>query len=129
MEFTKESCRQIKSKRAFSTVAIDQAREQINACVKGDNGATASVGLRENPAALLRRVISGLELARLIGKFESSTEKRYYSDRPTRSKKKKAQVVFAADVKPLSAAIEEIGTPSTGQNGDLLVLDSRNIAG
>ena len=40
-----------KSRHAFSAIAIDQDREQNNACVKGDGGA---VGLTENPAALHR---------------------------------------------------------------------------
>jgi hypothetical protein len=42
--------------RAFSNIAIDQAHEQNNACVKGDGGA---VGLTQSPAALRRRMVSG----------------------------------------------------------------------
>ena len=40
-----------KTGRAFSNIAIDQAHEQNNACVKGDGGA---VGLTWNPTALRR---------------------------------------------------------------------------
>ena len=40
-----------KSSKRFSAIAIDQAREQNNAIVKGDGGA---VGLTENPSALRR---------------------------------------------------------------------------
>ena len=41
--------------------------------MKGDGGA---VGLTENPAALRRWMVSGPEMARLIGEFEVSTKKR-----------------------------------------------------
>ena len=40
---------QPKTTCAFSAMALDQAHEQINACVKGDGGV---VGLTENPSAL-----------------------------------------------------------------------------
>ena len=52
-----------KSSRAFSAIAIDQAHEQNNASVKGDGGA---VGLTENSKALLRWMVSGPEMARLV---------------------------------------------------------------
>ena len=55
----------------FSAIAIDQVHEQNNAIVKGDEGA---VGLTENPAALRRWMISGLEAARLITEFEASSD-------------------------------------------------------
>lgn len=35
----------------FSSITIDQAHEQMNACIKGDCGA---MGLPDNPSALLR---------------------------------------------------------------------------
>ena len=54
---------------AFSAIAIDQAHEQNNAHVKGDGGA---VGLTENPSALRRWMVSGPEMARVIGEFEDS---------------------------------------------------------
>ena len=45
-------------------MAIDQAHEQNNATVKGDGGA---IGLTENPTALCCWMVSGPEMARLIG--------------------------------------------------------------
>ena len=45
-----------KSKRLFSSIAIDQAHEQINTLVKGDGG---TVGLTDNHSALLRWMVAG----------------------------------------------------------------------
>ncbi|KAG1674196.1 Arachidonate 12-lipoxygenase, epidermal-type [Nymphon striatum] len=52
-----------KTKKIFSSIAIDQAHELNNACIKGDGGA---VGLTNNPAALRRWMIAGPEVARVI---------------------------------------------------------------
>ena len=52
-----------KTSRKFSGIALDQAHEQLNDLIKGDGGA---VGLTENPSALLRWVIAGPEIARVI---------------------------------------------------------------
>ena len=56
-----------KSARSFSKLALDHAREQNNALIKGDGSA---VGLTENPVALRRWMIGGSEIARLIQEFE-----------------------------------------------------------
>ncbi|VDI04846.1 Hypothetical predicted protein [Mytilus galloprovincialis] len=54
-----------KTEKKFSCMAIDQAHEQNNACVKADGGA---VGLTENPGALRRWMVAGPEMARLTSK-------------------------------------------------------------
>ena len=54
-------------------MAIDESHEQNNACVKGDGGA---VGLTENPSALLRWMVSGPEMARIIGEFRTVLDKK-----------------------------------------------------
>lgn len=46
----------------FSSIPIDQAHEQNNACIKGDGGA---VGLTDNPSALRRWMVAGPEVARV----------------------------------------------------------------
>ena len=61
----------------FSGIAIDQAYEQNNASGKGDGG---GVGLTENPAALRRWMVTGPEMARLIGEYEVSTMKKKKTD-------------------------------------------------
>ena len=49
-----------KTKRLFSSIALDHAHEQVNAIMKSKGGA---VGLTENPAALRRWMVTGPELA------------------------------------------------------------------
>ena len=58
-----------KTNRAFSSIALDHAHEQVNALVKGQGGA---VGLTENPAALRRWMVAGPELSRMVEEFEGS---------------------------------------------------------
>ena len=81
-----------KTKHEFSAIAIDQTHEQNNASVKGDGGA---VGLTENPAAMRRWMISGPEMARVIGEFEFSTKKRQDKDWRHHEQKKHVQMAFA----------------------------------
>ena len=92
--------------------------------MKGDGGA---VGLTENPSALQCWMVSGPEMARLIGEFESSVMEKQDRDCCHHEQKRHTQVVFARDVKALSAAMEDMGNPFTEESSDLLVLDSRNI--
>lgn len=68
-QFTSGSFVVHKTKRPFSSIALDHAHEQENASIKGDGGA---VGLTENPAALRRWMISGPETARMIEGFEEA---------------------------------------------------------
>lgn len=119
-----------KTKRPFSAITIDQAHEQNNKVVKGDGGA---VGLLQNPKALLRWMVAGPELARLIEEFEVN-----YLDRGTgktaRTNLKhhehtvSAQVKFAKEVCALVQVMEYMGNPFMEESDDLLVLDSRDIA-
>ena len=73
-------------------------------------------------------MVSGPEMARLIGEFEGSTKKKQDKDRCHHEQKKHVQTAFARDVQALSRAIEEMGNPFCESSSDLLVLDSRNIA-
>jgi hypothetical protein len=64
-----------KTTHNFSAIALDHAHEQNNASVKGDGGA---VGLTENPTALRRWMVSGPEMARVIGEcYWGEKEDRY----------------------------------------------------
>lgn len=58
-----------KTNRAFSSIALDHAHEQVNALVKGQGEA---VGLTENPAALWRWTVAGPELSPMVEEFEGS---------------------------------------------------------
>ena len=124
-EFKKENFAVRKTARRFSAIAIDQAHEQNNAAVKGDGGA---IGLTENPAALRRCMVSGPEMARVIGEFEMSTEKKKSTDFCHHEETKHVQKAFKRDVDCLAKTIEEYGNPFTENSSDLLVLDNRHIA-
>lgn len=115
-----------KTGRTFSNIAIDQAHEQNNACIKGDGGA---VGLTQNLAALQRWMVSGPEMARLIEEFQASMGKpEKESDRRHHEQTKNRQMAFFNHVKALSNVIEEMGNPFTDESNDLLVLDTRDLA-
>ena len=98
-----------KTKRPFSSIAIDQAHEQNNKVVKGDGEA---VGLLQNPKALLRWMVGGPELARVIGEFEDNcldggagktTRTNLKHHKHTAS----AQVKFATEVGALIQVLED----------------------
>jgi len=124
-EFLKGNFTVKKTSHTFSAIAIDQAHEQNNACVKGDGGA---VGLTENPAALRRWMVSGPEMARVIGEFEASAEKRHVPDSRHHEQTKHVQTAFARDVKSLTDTISEMGNPFCENTVDLLTLDSRDLS-
>ena len=123
-EFLKGKFTVKKTTHSFSAMAVDQAHEQNNASVKGDGGA---VGLTENPAALQRWMVSGPEMARVIGEFESFTEERKRTDTRHHEQTKHAQKAFAKNVKALAAVIEDMGNPFSEKSSDLLVLDTRDL--
>ena len=60
-----------KTHRSFSSIVLDHAHEQNNSIVKGDGGA---IGLTENSSQLMRWMVAGPEMARVIGEFEDSVQ-------------------------------------------------------
>ena len=116
-----------KTPRRFSAIAIDQAHEQNNGMVKGDGGA---VGLTENPSALRRWMISGPEMARLVSEFEASmTTEVEVQGADHHEVQRSFQVSFFKDVKSLVTTIEDFGNPFLEESEDLIVLDTKEIAG
>jgi hypothetical protein len=118
-----------KTKRPFSALAINHAHEQNNKIVKGDGGA---VSLMENQRALLRWMVAGPEITRAVDDFETkclngsivvNIESKLKHHKDTEFVKN----FFAKEVK-----IDEMGNPfleeSGEESGNLLVLDSRNVA-
>ena len=108
---------------------MDQAHEQNNKCVKEDGGA---VGLTESPSQLLRWMVSGPELARIIGEFETSVENIVGSEIKLPALKhheqaRSRQIAFNREVQSLTSTIEGMGNPFTETSGDMLVLDTRQI--
>ena len=113
--------------KPFSAIAIDHAHEQNNAVVKGDGGA---IGLTQNPRALLRWMVAGPEIVRTIDGFETACLDNHIGrDNGRRHEHTMAvQVTFASDVQALVEVIEDLGNPFMEESGDLLVLDTRDIA-
>ena len=79
-------------------------RDRNNAAVKDDGGA---VDLSESPAALKCWMVSGPEMARVIGEFEASTEKRKKLDPRHHEEAKHVQKAFERDVRSLVTTIEQ----------------------
>ena len=86
----------------------------------------------QNPKALLRWVVAGPELARVIGEFEDKwlvggagkttrTNLKHYEHTAS------AQVNFATEVGALVQVLEHMGNPFMEESEDL-VLDSRDAA-
>ena len=98
-----------KTKPPFSSIAIDQAHEQNNKVVKGDGGA---VGLLQNPKALLRWMVGGPVLARVIGEFEDNcldggARKTTRTNPKHHEHTASAQVKFATEVGALVQVLED----------------------
>ena len=119
-----------KTQWKFSSIQIDHAHEQNNKCVKGDGGA---VGLTENTLELLRWMVSGPEIARVISEFQSTQElTKVNADQMEKDvwhheEVKGVQEAFAKEVKNLCSTIEEMGNPFKESSEDLLVLDTHDI--
>ena len=70
-----------KTAKAFSSIPLGQAHEQNNELIKGEGGV---IGITENPTALLRWMVAGPELARMVTEFECVEEEHHQSDsKPT----------------------------------------------
>ena len=82
-----------KTQRPFSCIALDQMHEQLIGSLKGDGGI---IGITENPEALRRFMIAGLELSCIVDEFEQSinctTDLKHYKQYP------KFQYKFKEDV-------------------------------
>ena len=118
-----------KSYRPFSSIPIDQAHEQNNKIVKGDGGA---IGLTESSSQLLRWMVAGPEISRIINEFKFSEEwmKKRHGEGPNvrhHEQMSSVQVTFQNQVKSLCSVIEEMGNPFLEQSEDLLVLGTREI--
>ena len=67
---TSDICYVLDTKRVFFTLAIAQAHEQNNALIKADGGA---VLLTEDHSALIRWMLTGPEVGRLLTTFEKTS--------------------------------------------------------
>ena len=60
-----------KRTNTFSSIPLDQAHEQNNKLIKGDG---RIIEIPENPGVLLRWMVAGPELARMVKEFETTIE-------------------------------------------------------
>ena len=111
-----------KTKRLFSSIALDHAHEQVNAIVKGEGGA---VGLTENPAALRRWMVAGPELSRMVDEFEEAISakesQKHHEQNPA------TQSAFAKDVLSLVSSFEELGNPFKENGEELTALHTKDV--
>ena len=99
--------------------------------MKGDGGA---LGLTENISQLMRWMVAGPEMARVIGEFNDSVEniREKQSKGPDikhHEQVKSVQSTFAKQVWSFCHTIEEMANPFKEQTSDLLVIDTRYIVG
>ena len=114
-----------KSGRPFSAMGLDQAHEQLNACVKGTGGA---VGVTEKPEALLRWMVAGPEVARIVSEFEQASGSRadgdmFYHHEQTKSQ----QAAFVNHVTSLVNTFEEMGNPFIDEGCELYAIDTHVV--
>ncbi len=97
--------------------------------MKADGGA---IGLTEKPAALLRWMVAGPEMARVVGVFLCEFDKkeasshlrnsiRHHEDKPG------VQAAFLKNVKTLVATMNDMGNPFSDTSGDMIVIDTREV--
>ena len=113
-----------KTKRSFSSIALDQAHEQCNALVKGEGGA---VGLTNNPSALRRWMVAGPEIARMVEEFEKQAFHGEATDLDHHERLPSFQVTFSTQVNELVVTMEEMGNPFIEDSHYLFALDTKDI--
>ena len=119
-----------KTSRLFSAISLNQAHEQVNACIKGDGGA---VGLTDDPNALRHWMVAGPEVAQAIGEFQAAMEavQRDNTEEPLESghheENESWQKLFVKDVRSLTSSIEKLGNPFEEDSKELLTLDTKQI--
>ena len=84
------------------------------------------MGLTENPSALRRWMISGPEMARLVSEFETEVEVQGADHHEVQ---RSSQVSFFKDMKSLVTTIKDFGNPFLEESEDLIVMDTKEIAG
>ena len=115
-----------KSNRKFSSIALDQAHEQMNKVVKGDGGA---IGLFDNDHSLKRWLLSGPEMARLITEFEEiwSVEEDSMLHHEQSLQRQKS---FFDDIKRMENVMSGYSNPFLSESDDMMnIYDSSIIDG
>lgn len=112
-----------KTKKPFSSVALDQAHEQV----KGEGRA---VGLTENTSALNRWMIAGSELATMVHEFQLSSTVSSADDNLKHLEQAYSyQNLFRNDLQSVINSFEDLGNPFTEEEEELMALDSKHVGG
>jgi len=110
----------------YSSIPIDQAHEQNNACIKKDNGA---VVLADNLSALCRWMVAGPEVARPIKEFQDQNQNRRRQTADTRhhDQTPSVQASFVKNVRSLVDIIEKMGNPFEDESQGVFKLDTKKM--
>ena len=115
-----------KSSHIFSTMALDQAHEQMNDQIKVDGDV---IGITDNPSALIKWITDGPEIARIINEFEVSFGIRLSKSTKHHDQSPSVQAKFAKHVKAMVAKFQELGNPFTEDSKDLVRMDTKEVMG
>lgn len=115
-----------KSAHVFSTMAMDQAHEQMNDHIKGDGGV---IGITDNPSALIKWITAGPEVARIIDDFENIAGTPVTKGTQHHDQEPSIQAQFARHVRAMVDTFEELGNPFIEDSKDLIVLDTKEVIG
>jgi len=94
------------------------------------NGTAGVTDLMQNPKAMLRWMIAGLEIARAITKFDTNcmmSNKRGSQQERHHEHTLSTQTSSARDMNTLVETIDSYGNPFDKETSDLSVLDTRDI--
>ena len=110
-EFMKGKFIITKTLNLFSKMAIDQAHEPESEKVKGEGGA---MGITEDPAALLRWMVAGPEVARVVHEFLAHQEGIFNGkEHLHHDQSPSIQRAFYLDVKSNSECMRDMENPFT----------------
>ena len=107
-EFLKGKFTFQKTKRAFSCLAEDQAHEQNNKIVKIDGGA---IGILQDPAALLKWMVAGPEITRMLQSFENEEPQYEDEDNGHHEDSDGQEKKFRKDTIAIKEVFSELGNP------------------
>jgi hypothetical protein len=121
-EFKKGNFVVCKSSKPFSSIAVDHAHEQCNKLIKDDGGA---IGLTGSEHALIRWMVAGPEIARMINEFEGTSNS---LSNKHHEQTQSFQKTFIKDVTSLIEAFEQYDNPFLAEHGDLVSVVSKVVA-
>lgn len=113
-----------KTTNSFSALAIDHNHEQHNAVLKSDGGI---IGITENPSALLRWMVSGPEIAKIVRAFESEYMSPASNSNLHHEQNRATQTRFLKEFNSLLQCFIENGNPFEEECTDPITLKSKVI--